>query len=208
MLKAQSEIISIVLVTIVAISLVSTAYFWGIPLIQKQQDTSLVERVFNNFNPDNPNSLPRRMQYIINVGGDEIYTVAADGVWRLDDVNDSLEFSFLAKVSNFPDDGSFYQVGIGAVCNETINRIGIIGKDNSYIVCGSSIRVEGDRFQITYRIKFIELKDTTGENYYKVDIVKPITSPSTSSSKSIRLTREEPVKEGNNITTKLRIILQ
>jgi hypothetical protein len=205
MLKAQSEIISIVLVTIVAISLVSTAYFWGIPLIQKQQDTSLVERVFNNFNPDNPNSLPRRMQYIINVGGDEIYTVAADGVWRLDDVNDSLEFSFLAKVSNFPEGGDFYPVGSSASCNETI---GIIGKDNSYIVCGSSIRVEGDRFQITYRIKFIELKDTTGENYYKVDIVKPITSPSTSSSKSIRLTREEPVKEGNNITTKLRIILQ
>jgi len=71
MLKGQSDIISIVLIIIIAIGLVSTAYTWGIPLIQKQQDTALVVRVANFFSNDNVNSLQKKIVSVATNGGEE-----------------------------------------------------------------------------------------------------------------------------------------
>lgn len=47
--KGQAELVTVVLLTGIMISLVSAAYFWGMPLIEKQKDRTKINRVEGFF---------------------------------------------------------------------------------------------------------------------------------------------------------------
>lgn len=213
MLKAQSDILSSLLIIIIVIALVSTAYLWGVPLIQKQQDTSVVERLFANFNPDNSNSITRKMQFIVNQGGDELYTVSTDGSWKflpydsVDLENNSIQFSILAKVSDFAANQGWLPVTGGVDCDNILP--GILGIDTSYVVCRKAESQPEGRYLITYKVAFRELVDTATGNEYKVNLVKASdSSPTTSSFKSVRITKGQIIQQQNEIITELKILLQ
>lgn len=207
MAKAQSDIISALLVIIIAIGLVSTVYIWGVPLIQKQQDTALAQRVFDNFNPDNSNSVTKRMQYVANFGGDEIYTMSTDGVWQLNTSENSLQFSFLSKVSNWANFSiaGWIPVSQGANCNSIFP--GTLGTDTSFIVCVKSENQPEGKFLITYKVYFRDLNDPSTGNIYRVTLV-PGSSTLVSSFKSIRITKVSTLQQGSTITVQLKILLQ
>jgi flagellin-like protein len=67
-MKGVSELISVVLVVLIAIALVVMAYTWGLPLIQKMQSRSVTERVAGYFDPNNANSLQRKITNVASRG--------------------------------------------------------------------------------------------------------------------------------------------
>jgi hypothetical protein len=83
MLKGQSDIISAIIIIVIAIGLVGTAFTWGLPLIQKQQDTAMVERVANYFSNDNTNSIQKEIVSVATNGGEESFTEDVPGFWQL-----------------------------------------------------------------------------------------------------------------------------
>lgn len=206
-MKAQSEIISSLLIIIIATGLVSTAYLWGVPLIQKQQDTALAERMYDSFSPSNSNSLPRRMQYVVNFGGDELYTAGAEGTWRLNSTENSLQFSFQSRVSNF---ANFSQAGwvslSGSDCGDV--RPGILGADASYVVCAKSEGQPGGRHTITYKVLFRDLGDTATDKTYRISLAPASGSQEASSFKSIRMSRGPATQSGGITATELKVLLQ
>ena len=81
--KGISEIISVILIMLVTVSLVGTAFMYGMPLINKRQDTSSVDRAYNNFDSENANSLVRKIEFVAKNGGQETFTSSVGGAYKL-----------------------------------------------------------------------------------------------------------------------------
>ncbi len=159
MLKAQVDIFSVVLIVLIAISLTSAALIWGIPLIQKHQDSALVGRVHNAFTRE----LPSRIENVANLGGEVQFSVDVEGVWGLDVENDNLNFTFMSKVSDKIDTGEW----VGENCN-FLGQTGVFGIDKPYIICAKALKL-GSEYQITYPDYWLAIRYNFW-NYLKLEI--------------------------------------
>lgn len=211
-MKAQSEIVSVVLIITLAISLTATALMWGLPLIQKRQDAAVVERVASYFNQDNPNSLPSEIEFIANTGGEKTFVFDARGLLFLNETENSISFTFFSKVRDVclagePGCPGWISKTVGATCPPST---GIIGKDKVSVVCERADAI-ADGFNITHKIYFRRLYDVTGTKGVEIDLVKHEASPLTSTGKMLRIfyfTRESVVSDGKTISvTKVKILL-
>lgn len=182
MQKGQSDIISAVLIIIIAAGLVATAYTWGIPLIQKQQDTALVNRVENYFSDDNVNSIPKKIVSIATNGGEETFFEDVKGFWLLvpnstfSADNNSLTFTFFSRVSNV---ASGTWVPLNDVSCPAI--AGFVG-DSPYAICARSDPISNG-FNVTYRVQFRPLYSNA--QGYEIFLLQP--SLNTSTLQSIRI---------------------
>lgn len=210
MKKAQVDIISAIIIVIIALSLFSAAYFWGMPLIQKRQDSALVERAFKYFDPRNPNSIGRRIEYVANFGGEQTFSVDLDGIWILKEYNEpnpennSLLFIFSSKVSNVAPNLGWIPF------SPNIQEIGKLGLDESSVIFERADS-SGGRYNITLRVWFRELENIDGTKGYKINLVKDQAGRTASTSKYLKISRDDIIttqENGKTLTiTEIKILL-
>ncbi len=173
-LKAQSDIIAVVLIVLIAIGLLAVAYTFGFPLIQKNQDRALEERAKAFFNPGNVNSLPAKIEAAANSGGKDTATLAISGVTRLypgsfvGAQNNSIDFSFQSTVSSYANDVGWISL-TGAACPPAS---GIIGQDDPSVVCVRADSVPGGFFNITYKLYMRGLEDAEKKNGFAINLLQ------------------------------------
>lgn len=183
-MKAQTDVISAVIILLIAMGLISAVYMWGIPLIQKSQDNAVVERVYKNFDKNNVNSIERKIEYVANNGGEETFTVDTEGIWYLNEQENYIQFFFLKKSTNIAEN-----LGWVPLSSSNTNPKGTIGTDDSYVVYGMA-NTANDKYNITYKVWFRELWDDSGSKGYKIQLTNA--GPSQfSTSKSLRISRGE-----------------
>lgn len=215
MLKAQSDVISAVIIVAIALSLASTGYLWGMPLIQKRQSIAVTERVFNYFDPANSNSLPNTIEHIANNGGEKPFQVDVDGFWILNETENSIQFTFSSKTSNMAVNTQ-YPISLtrGVQCIPSPSPPnGTIGLDSSSVVCANALTY-GDVINITYKVWFRELYEnpfTSSPKGVRIKLVKDPASLSTSTSRSIKISfsasKTEIVDGKTLITKEIKILL-
>lgn len=202
-IKAQSDIISAVIIIVIAIGLVGTAYTWGLPLIQKRQDQAVVDRTSSYFNQDNDNSLTKKIESIAKNGVEDTFSVDVNGLWILkacddigtcgsnNDESNSLTFSIFSRVSNTATNQGWITLSSAETCPPQIGSLG----QNPYVVC---VRADSyaNGYNITYKVQFREL-DANPTNGFKIILLPQISNLNTSTSKSLRIIR------GNVYTTSL-----
>jgi len=204
-IKAISEIISVVMIVVISIGLISAAYMYGLPLIQKSQDKSTLERTISFFDYNNPSSLPKKIEFVANTGSAEVLTLDTQGIWEVhpfnenSPLNNSIIFSFFSKVTNI-DTQDPISLTPGSTCS---SRSGIVGKDSFSVVCikGSPVF---DGYNITYMIFLRNLTSPSGE-IYSIKIVSPTGTIMRSTGKTLRISRESIDKVENFIATKIKI---
>lgn len=221
--KAISEIISMILIVLVGISLVGSAYMWATPMISKKQDTANVDRVYSYFDRDSSNSLVRKIEFIAKNGGEDSFVSDIDGIWILHNSselaasNNSLEFTTFSKVSNIaissPQSGiNWVALTPGGSCPPVA---GIVGFDPSYVVCAKAGPFSSG-YNITYRAWFRELYESTGTKGYKINLIKYPGDKFSSTSRTVRISRESvytcvpPASECPNkmlIITEIKVLL-
>ncbi|OYT42118.1 MAG: hypothetical protein B6U78_02120 [Candidatus Aenigmarchaeota archaeon ex4484_224] len=168
-MKSQADIVGLVLIVLISIGLLSLAYTWGMPLIQKKQDTSKYERIFKIFDPNNPNSLERKIVYVANSESSEIFSSDYDGTWIIDPNENSISFSFVSKVTGISPKNEWYSLLPNKDCSNPSSQEGILGSDESFIVC-TKAKSLGDSFEITFKIWFINLTDPISGKKYLIHI--------------------------------------
>lgn len=209
MLKGQSDIISIILIILIAIGLVGTAYTWGIPLIQKQQDTALVERVANYFSNDNVNSIQKKIISVATAGGEETFSEDVSGFWQLIPNgaiivdNNSLTFTFFSKVSNIAN-GTWVTLN-GVPCPAPSGNVG----EDSYALCARSDPLSNG-YNITYRVQFRPLQGST--QGYEIYLLQSPSGVLTSTAKVLRIQKGSSYTvtsptEQNLIIAEVKILL-
>ncbi len=175
MSKGQADIISVAIIIGISISLLSAAYFWGMPLIQKYQDTSKYKQIYESFSPENPDSLPNKILFLIRNGGRVEYTLPSEMGIKIYEASDSITFVFMSKVSGIAHNVGWISLLEGVSCNAGKGKLGI---DKPYLLCAKSERV-GDRYQITFNLTSRELEDSSGTTY-RIDFYSSgLTSAST-----------------------------
>lgn len=209
-MKAQADIVSAVIIVIIALSLVSTAYMWGLPLIQKKQDTAIVERVSNAFSPDNVNSITKKIESVANRGGEETFTLDVDGLWILYPYdantveNNSIQFAFSSRVTNVGVDKGWIPLSSGNI------GIGTLGLDDSSVVFGRADSA-GSFYNITYKSWFRELDESSTKGY-KINLLVDERGSDKSTGKTVRISRakdpySQTVGGKTLIITEIKILL-
>jgi len=211
MVKAQSDIISAVIIVVIAMGLAGAAYSWGLPLIQKRQDTAIVNRVLNYFDHNNVNSLPSKIEYVANHGGEETFSLDVDGIWILkpddetSEFNNSLTFTFFSKVSNLAT-GQWVPLTAGATCPPSKGTLGV---HKSSVVCARADAV-ATGYNITYMVLFREIDESAGTRGYKINL-KNAGTLTISTNKNIRISAGEityrSVDQLTLIETTIKILL-
>ena len=207
MRKAQSNIVGAVIIVAIALSLATTAYLWGIPLIQKRQDSALVERVHSYFSQDNENSLPNVIEDIANNGGEKTFFANANGIWILNQSGNYIQFTFLSRASKFATD-TIYSIPLtpGEDCSQLKN--GTLGIDKASVVCVRADTI-ADKINITYRVWFRTLYDDPSNptRGYKITLNQSSAGLSTSTEKNIRISFSKLRQDVNLITREIEILL-
>ncbi|MEM5801874.1 MAG: hypothetical protein QXQ18_00605 [Candidatus Aenigmatarchaeota archaeon] len=213
MKKAQTEAISLVLIVLLAIGLVAVAYSWGLPLIQKRQDTIIVERVKNSFSQINVNSLPSKIERAANSASEETFNLDVDGLWVLypydfsGPENNSISFTFFSKVTDMAPDTGWQSLTPNAQCPPLQGTLAV---DKASVVCRRADKFS-DGYNITYRIWFRNLTDTRNLQIYRINLLKHEAGYATSTLKTLKIFGSTPVKTtiGSQtlITTEVKILL-
>lgn len=220
MIKGISTVISAALIIAIALGLTSTAYIWGSPLIQKRQEASVTEKVFNQFSQTNQNSLPKIIEDVANNRGVRSFTVGVDGIWILNENDNSIEFGFTSKTSNIAA-GTLNPISLtsGVQCTELAPPnspsppTGTLGHDSSSVVCVTAVQ-QDDIFTIKYKIWFREIYDnplSPTASGFKIDLVQDSMGLATSTGNVVKITFDgniQEIKDGKTlITKKIKILL-
>jgi hypothetical protein len=203
-MKGQTDIISVVIIFVISLGLVSTAYLWGLPLIQKRQDTALVDRLSKSFDKNNANSLEKKMESIANNGGSDTFIADTNGIWYYNSSENSLQFSFTAKASRIATEAGWVALSSG-----NTNPTGTLGIDDSFVVFARSDISSSGLYNITYKVRFRTLWDSTHTNGFMIYLNNTSPSPYILG-KYARITRGRigPDPSDNNlIITEIRILL-
>ena len=206
MLKGQTDIISAIIVLVIAVGLVGTAYTWGIPLIQKQQDTALVDRVASYFNSDN--SLQKKIIFVATNGGEITFSEDVAGLWQLipnntvSVDNNSISFSFFARVSNIAI-GQWVSLN-GVPCPAQSGTI----SEEPYALCAKADSAPNG-FNIIYKVQFRPLQ--SGTQGYAIYLLQHPSGLLSSTSKVLRIQRGDSYSADVNgqdlIITEIKILL-
>jgi hypothetical protein len=224
MSKAQADIISSVLIVIISLSLVASAYTWGNYLIEKNKGTTIIERVEKYFDRTIPSSVASRIEEVAVSGAEITFSLDVDGIWTLNPCSDStissscigsdinnntITFSFRGKATDIKPNAGWIpdNCGIG---------IGLLGKDPPSVVCKRA-DTSGDSYNTTYKLWIRELDDslsnpTTGIKYLLIPAQNTRCQGTycASAGKSIQLSRgtmTQTIVDGKNlITTEIKVL--
>lgn len=217
--KAVSTIVAAVTIVAIATLLTSTAYIWGVPLIQKRQEASVTEKVYNSFSQSNQNSLPKMIEDVANNRGIKTFTINTDGIWILNEDDDSIQFNFTSKTANIAANTvTPISLTPGVQCSGTAPQnspspsTGTLGQDSSSVVCVTAT-IQEELFIISYKIWFRELDDNpfSPTQGFKIDLVKDPSGLLASSGRVAKITFDDSTQqiigEKTLITKKVKILL-
>lgn len=207
--KAQADVITAVIIILLAAALTTSAYLWGMPLVQKRQEVAMVEKVASYFDRENSNSLVKKIEYVAKNGGEETFTSEVNGIWELYPYdfsgfqNNSIEFMFRSKATNIAPD-----MGWIPFKTSSISSPGYAGIDEASVVLAKA-ESSGDAFLLRYRI-WLRSLIADGKTYEIRLYPRNPSNPNASTANTIRISREGvPQFDPNNnlIITKIQILL-
>lgn len=191
-MEAQISPISTILITGVIISLVGVAYFWGVPLIEKQS-TSTDYSTAKSF----MEGLDSAITEIANSGGSEEMNIPL-GVLRLkeggvevDNESNTILMEFTTKQPIITSDSIVY---LGSTTfADAENEVGIFGKSSSSVMAlTSETREVGSVVKIALHYRELDTQDLT--KGYKIVLIHDGLRDSGTDKITIELDKTETVE--------------
>ncbi len=159
-MKGQQEALSVVLISGILIGVVGSVYFWGIPLIQKNKDVSLLESSEAFMR-----QLDIKIKSIANNGGRDQINIPVPGIVNFDGKIITLSIST---------DGTIYaadaQIPLGRNTDSTLNidltdptnpiKYGVWGVDEATLLNVISRKLSEDSYRNDYTIEYVELRNS------------------------------------------------
>ncbi|MDI6721883.1 MAG: hypothetical protein QMD85_05795 [Candidatus Aenigmarchaeota archaeon] len=144
-MKGQQQAISLIIISGILISIVSSVYYWGVPLIQKNMDIALLEDSEQLIR-----ALNDKIKSVANNGGREKVAIIGPGILRFEPVDGA--FFYTVK-----SDGTIYatnaEIPIGR--NACSAQSGEWGKKDSEVLC---IKSTGEaKYTTTYSLRYIRM---------------------------------------------------
>lgn len=149
-MKGQQEIVSAVLISGILIGVVGSVYFWGVPLIQKNQDISTLKSA-----EDFMRSLNDKIKFVANNGGRDRLRLDVPGIIEFFPAGGSdarIELTVDTK-------GTIYaaEAEIPLSRNECSRTSGTFGVHDSSVLCVRSKKLGENDYTTIYTLRYIQL---------------------------------------------------
>src|SRR3989344_99155 len=158
-MKGQQEALSAILISGILIGVVGSVYFWGVPLIQKNKDISLLETSESLMN-----DLDSKIKAVANNGGRDQMTVTVPGLVTFDGSTIDLEIET---------EGTIYatnaQIPLGRSVASNLKtdftsgipvKYGTWGVDDPVLFNVLSKEVTKGKYKNSYTLEYVELRNT------------------------------------------------
>lgn len=166
--KAQSQVVTAVILGGIIIAGISSAYTWGLPLLRKAQDVDAVQGTL-----DSMNTLEREIASIAQRGGSsQVSFNIREGSLRVEPENNQIIYETITEAAyvstgdwvalNENDMQGLEEAGLG-------DSYGIQGRDKHGIILARAIS-QGDQFLTTIKLKFRELEDTSTGTHFLFEL--------------------------------------
>ena len=166
-LKAQSEVVSTILLIGISIAAVSIAYMWGLPLIEKGQSSNKIASAENTMG-----IIDAAISDVIRNGGQKSVDVNLDGSLEVSSQENSIMYRITTKKAGVAttewvpmnEDDTF-----GISYTPQNQTIAIYGADKSGVIVAKSTALgTGNEYTTEYRLTYRELDDTSTKEGQKV----------------------------------------
>jgi len=191
-MRGQQEALTAILISGILIGVVGSVYFWGLPLIQKNKDISVLENseVFIK-------NLNEKIKYVANNGGRDQMRITIPGIIRLtSDKNIEIVVDT---------DGSIYSInaeiplGRNSWCHATED--GVWGVNDMEMICVKSMEVGEGSYKTTYTLSYVVL--ASGARKYTIELTG---NPSSGGEEHfINIENKGTATDGNLIKTIIEI---
>ncbi|MBI2675979.1 MAG: hypothetical protein HYX24_05955 [Candidatus Aenigmarchaeota archaeon] len=172
-MKAQSGIISTVLITGILITLVGVTYFWGVPLIEKQSLKTQFDSATSFMK-----ELDTAVAEVANSGGNKELNIPL-GTLRIDPDAGGKNSATLEFFTGQPIVEPGNEVYLGDVTFEDIEKqIGVFGKSKAGLTSMIATKA-GETFKISFTLRYRELDDQQSGDGYKISLAKGLSSAGT-----------------------------
>lgn len=168
----QSQVLTAVLLAGIILTAITSAFLWGMPLLEKNQDQTAVENTLSDFR-----KLSSGIESVVTEGGSRQVTVRlGSGAMQIDDANEMFTYQTATKgvyVSrkNWVPLNEDSLLGVNRTTGERdTGSYGIRGIDRFGVLIGQT-DTAGSDYMTRYRIVYRYLKDPDTQQTYTVDLV-------------------------------------
>ncbi|MBU5687785.1 MAG: hypothetical protein QW474_00575 [Candidatus Aenigmatarchaeota archaeon] len=162
-MKAQTQVVSVILIVGIAIAAIATIMPWSINMIQKRKDAKATDDAFNFFI-----LLDSKIRNIAQNGGEESLQLNVPGKLTVypsvifGENNNSINFVFTSKIANI---ASNEWMCLSSNCNETAT----LGIDSFGVIFGK-VKKQNDYMTIEYKLWYRDLIDREKNQKYRIII--------------------------------------
>lgn len=200
--KAQTQIISAILITGIVLGVVSVSYLWGVPLIQKSQTNTQITIAENLMT-----NIQKAIDDVVQTGTQKSILVNLDGKLEVSEDQNSIFYTITTK-------------GLGIMAGDWIplndqnmfgiqgttenQSVGVVGVNKAGVIIAKSI-VAGDQYQTIFRLAYRELDDMETKEGHLVQIKEVGNNIATGGQKNLIIKREDilqsetPSKSGGKL---------
>lgn len=158
--KGQQEVVTTILITGILVGIVGSVLFWGLPLIQKSKDASLLERA-----EDFMKSLNSKVKFVANNQGKDQLVITVPGTVRFlpnDPAGPTIQLIVDTQGTIYATDA---EIPLGR--NECGRTEGVWAVNDPEVLCLTSRKLDTNKYVTTYRLSNILLK-TEGIVSYRI----------------------------------------
>ena len=162
--KGQTQVVSVIIIILVALGAIASVIPWANNMIQKRKDAKSTDDAFNFFQ-----KMDQTIRNIAENGGEETLELKVDGILTIypaadtSELNNSITFLFISKVAN---------VATGdwiPLTTPNTNATATLGVDTPSVTFGRAIS-GGDILNVEYRLWYRSLTDHTTGRTFKINI--------------------------------------
>lgn len=159
--KAQVEIISLVLVTGIAVTAIGVAMVWGIPLIQKSQvgpQLTAAENLLTN--------IENEIKEVAQIGGQRSVQLSIAGRLEIMQDDNSVSYDITTKWANVASDWvPMNDMNLAGVLGTSQNgSLGILGENSAGVIAARAVS-SGTEWATTYKLVYRPLIDESKKCY-------------------------------------------
>ena len=200
MRKGQTQIVSAILIVLIALGAVTSIIPWANSMIQKRKDAKGTDDSYNFFQ-----KLDKSIRNIAENGGEESLQLSTNGIMTVypasvgGENNNSIVFLFISRVSNVAE-GSWVPLN-----TPNANTTATLGIDPSSVIFGRATK-DGDRLKIEYKLWYRTLRDVNSGVTFKINL-NTTNDQIVQSSGFLRIQRIGTKQVQNLTTTEINIIV-
>ena len=207
MRSGQQQVVSVIIIVTLAIGAVATVLPWAYNMIQKKKDAKSLEDVYSFFK-----TLDETIRNVAKTGGEEQLTLKVPGRMSVypeilsHPLNNSITFFFQSKVSNIALCESGDEFCWIPLNTPNTNATATLGKDTPSVISGMA-EMSGNNLDITYKLWYRELYDSSTDKRYKIVLNTTDDSEKITTTGFLRIQRLSSITSGNLIITEINIIV-